>query len=198
MANLTAGGNGVGGLVAKAAAVSVPALALVTAQVFVAGIVAFGGLNVVLIQLEAAFVDTGHLTSSQFARSYAVASFAPGPNGPIFLALLAVQAFGLVAVPLVVAAWAIPSLTITHQLGRLSQTTGNAAVVRLLAVIKAAAVGLLFAGVLVVLRAFDFVVPRDAVLQGVIAVVGFVLIVRFKLNSLWMLAAAMAAGALLL
>lgn len=187
-----------GAVVAKAAAGLWPALALVAAQVFVAGMLAFGGLTVVLTQLEDAFIDPGHLTSAQFAESYAESALAPGPNGPIFLALLSVQAFGLVAVPVVVAAWAIPSLTITHQLGRLSQTTANAAIVRLLTVLKAAVVGLVFAGMLTLMRAFDFSVPRDTAIQGVIALVGLVLIVRFKVNPLWVLAAAMAVGALLL
>ena len=189
------GGVGPGALVVKAAAGMWPALGLDAAQVFVAGMLAFGGLTVVLTQLEDAFVDPGHLTSAQFAESYAESAFAPGPNGPIFLALLSVQAFGLVGVPVVVAAWAIPSLTITHQLGRLSQTTANAAVVRLLSVLRAAVVGLVFAGMLTLVRAFDVSVPRDAAVQGVIAVVGFVLIVRFKVNPLWVLGGAMAVGA---
>lgn len=193
-----AGGAGPGAVVAKAAAGVWPALGLVAAQVFVAGMLAFGGLTVVLTQLEDAFVDPGHLTSAQFADSYAESAFAPGPNGPIFLALLSVQAFGLVAVPVVVAAWAIPSLTITHQLGRLSQTTANAAIVRLLSVLKAAVVGLVFAGMLTVMRALDFSVPREVAIQGVIAVVGFVLIVRFKVNPLWVLGGAMAVGAVVL
>ena len=99
---------------------------------------------------------------------------------------------------MVVAAWAIPSLTITHQLGRLSQTTANAAIVRLLSVLKAAVVGLVFAGMLTVMRALDFSVPREVAIQGVIAVVGFVLIVRFKVNPLWVLGGAMAVGAVVL
>jgi len=193
-----AAGGSLPGVWATAGATAWPALGVVVAHVFVAGLLAFGGMTVVLAQLEDTFVSAGHLTSDDFTQSYALASFAPGPSGPIFLALLAVQAFGLLAVPVVVAAWAIPSLTITHQLGLMSQTSANAAVMRLLSVLKAAAVGLIMAGVLALSRSFSWSIPGEAALQGVIAVVGLVLIVRFKVNPMWVLGGSMLVGALLL
>lgn len=171
---------------------------LVAAQVLLAGCLAFGGISVVLVQLENAFVDPGFLSSDQFTQSYALAAFAPGPNGPIFLSLLAMQAFGLIGVPIIVVAWALPSLFITHQLGRLSQAEPNPKLTRLLDVLKVTVIGLLAAGVLALLRAFDFAKPTHAAIQIVVAAVGLVLIVKFKVNPLVVLAGSMVLGAILI
>ena len=166
-------------------------------QIMEAGMLAFGGLGVVLDPLQHALVDPGLMSSRDVARSYALSSFAPGPNGPIFLALLGWSSFGLIGVLVAVAAWALPSLLITHQLGRMSNAASHTALGRLLSVLKAAAVGLIFDGVLTLLGSFDLGSSVALTMQVTIALVGSILLIRFRLNPVGLLAAAMLLGALL-
>ena len=123
-------------------------------QVFEAALVAFGGLGVVLEPLQRAVVALGLISLSDFARLYALSSVLPGPNGPIFMALVGWPGFGLIGSLTVVAAWAFPSLLITHQLGRISAAGEHPRAARLLSVLKAIAVGLIFDGVLALLSSF--------------------------------------------
>ena len=164
-------------------------------QVFEAALVAFGGLGVVLEPLQRAVVAVGLISLSDFARLYALSSVLPGPNGPIFMALVGWPGFGLVGSLSVVAAWALPSLLITHQLGRIFAAGDHPNAARLLSVLKAVAVGLVFDGVLVLLRSFNLSMPKEAALQMTITLVGAVLLLGFKLNPLWLLLGAMAVGA---
>lgn len=171
------------------------ALGQLALQIIEAGMLAFGGLGVVLQPLYHAVVDPGLMSGHDVARSYALSSFAPGPNGPIFLALLGWSSFGLIGVLIAVAAWALPSLLITHQLGRISEAGNHIALGRLLSVLKAAAVGLVFDGVLALLGSFERSNLVALTLQISIALVGSVLLIRYKLNPLVLLAGAMVLGA---
>ena len=173
-------------------------LLALAAGVLQAAMVAFGGLGVVLGPLSRNVVDLGLMSPSEFARQYALASFAPGPNGPVFLSLLGWGDFGFPGVVIVMTAWALPSLLITHQLGRMSQTGRGTSLQILLSILKAAAVGLVLDGVLAMLSGFDLAVPTTAILQGGIAFAGIVLLIRYQLNPLWVLLGSMALGALVL
>lgn len=166
-------------------------------QVFEAALVAFGGLGVVLEPLQRAVVALGLISLSDFARLYALSSVLPGPNGPIFMALVGWPGFGLIGSLTVVAAWAFPSLLITHQLGRISAAGEHPRAARLLSVLKAIAVGLIFDGVLALLSSFNVAMPKETALQMSITLVGVVLLLAFKLNPLWLLLGAMALGAAL-
>ena len=170
-------------------------LARLVVQVFEAALVAFGGLGVVLQPLQRAVVALGLISFSDFDRLYALSSVLPGPNGPIFMALVGWPGFGLIGSLSVVAAWAFPSLLITHQLGRISAAGDHPRAARLLSVLKAVAVGLIFDGVLALLTSFNLTMPKEAALQMTIALVGVVLLLRFKLNPLWLLFGAMVLGA---
>lgn len=167
-------------------------------KVMTLGLLAFGGLTVVLVQLEKDFVGTGLLTSDEFAQSYALASAAPGPNAPIFLSLLGWQAFGLPGVIVLVIAWAVPTLFITHQLGRMSQAHENPTIERLLTVLKAGAVGLILAGALALTSSFDASVPLFAVVQSLLAFGSSVVLVRTQINPLIVLATCMVVGAIVI
>lgn len=170
-------------------------LGRLTIQVFEAALVAFGGLGVVLEPLQRAVVALGLMSLSDFARLYALSSVLPGPNGPIFMALVGWPGFGLIGSLTVVAAWAFPSLLITHQLGRISAAGEHPRAARLLSVLKAIAVGLIFDGVLALLSSFNLAMPKETALQMSITLVGVVLLLAFKLNPLWLLLCAMALGA---
>ena len=172
-------------------------LGRLTIQVFEAALVAFGGLGVVLEPLQRAVVALGLISLSDFARLYALSSVLPAPNGPIFMALVGWPGFGLIGSLTVVAAWAFPSLLITHQLGRISAAGEHPRAARLLSVLKAIAVGLIFDGVLALLSSFNLAMPKETALQMSITLVGVVLLLAFKLNPLWLLLGAMALGAAL-
>jgi len=165
-------------------------------QVIEAALVAFGGLGVVIEPLQRAVAALGLISLSDFAHLYALSSVLPGPNGPIFMALMGWPGFGLIGSLTVVAAWAFPSLLITHQLGRISAAGEHPRAARLLSVLRAIAVGLIFDGVLALLSSFDLAMPKETALQMTITLVGVVLLLAFKLNPLWLLLGAMALGAL--
>lgn len=166
-------------------------------QVIEAALVAFGGLGVVLEPLQRAVVALGLISLSDFARLFALSSILPGPNGPIFMALVGWPGFGLIGSLTIVAAWAFPSLLITHQLGRISAAGEHPHAARLVSVLRAIAVGLIFDGVLALLSSFNLAMPKEAALQMTITLVGVVLLLAFKLNPLWLLFGAMALGAVL-
>lgn len=172
---------------------------LLAAQIAGAALFSFGGITVVLVDLEATFVERHHLmTSDQFWQSYALSSVAPGPNGPVFLSFLGWQVGGALLLGVCLVAWAVPTLAVMYGLGKLDDRQDRPEVARLLGVLKALAVGLLAAGIVAMIRAFDFEIPWVGPAQVALAAVAALVLWRKWLTPLPTLLGCMAAGALLL
>ncbi len=172
---------------------------LLALQIAASALFSFGGITVVLVQLEDTFVDRHALMSNdQFWQSYALSSVAPGPNGPIFMSFLGWEASGAILLGVCLVAWAVPTLTVMYALGRLGDYESRPEIGRLLAVLKAIAVGLLSAGIVSMVTAFDFEVRFVGVGQVVLAAAAAVVLWRKWLTPLPTLAVCMAIGAMLL
>lgn len=172
---------------------------LLMLQIAAAALFSFGGITVVLVQLEHDFTATHALmTDDTFWQSYALSSVAPGPNGPIFLSFLGWQAGGAAVMGACLVAWAVPTLTVMYALGRLGDKAENPRVARLLATLKALAVGLLAAGIVSMVRAFDFEVEWRGVEQVVLAAAGAVVLWRSWLTPLPTMLVCMGIGAIAL
>jgi chromate transporter len=174
---------------------SVAALALLALLIAVTSVFSFGGITVVLAQLSEIFVDVGGVMSADdFWETYALAAAMPGPNGPIFMASLGWQTAGLIGVVVCVVAWAVPTLAAMYTLGALGDHADESAWIgRLLGVFTMLAVGLIFAGVVAMVRVFDFS-AYAGYLQVLLAAAGVVALHRSWLSPLQVLLGCMAIG----
>lgn len=171
---------------------------LLALQIAASALFSFGGISVVLVQLEDTFVDRHALMSNdEFWQSYALSSVAPGPNGPIFMSFLGWEVSGAVVLGVCLVAWAVPTLAVMYALGRMGEMESKPEIARVLDVLKAIAVGLLAAGTVSMVTAFDFEDELVGVGQAVLAVAAAVVLWRKWLTPLPTLAACMAVGALL-
>ena len=172
---------------------------LLALQIAASALFSFGGITVVLVQLQDTFVDRHTLlTDDQFWQSYALSSVAPGPNGPIFMSFLGWEVSGAVVLGVCLVAWAVPTLAVMYALGRLGDQESRPEIGRLLGVLKAIAVGLLAAGTVSMVTAFDFQVRQIGIGQLLLAVAASVVLWRKWLTPLPTLAVCMTIGALLL
>lgn len=168
-------------------------------QVAIAACFSFGGVTVVLGPLQNVFVSRdGLMTADTFSQSYAVSTAAPGPNGPIFMALIGYQMAGVPGIIACVVGWAIPTLFLMHWFGRLSSVQGHPRTADLLSVLNAGAVGLVLAGVLSLVKSFEFDTAWTGYAQCALAVVAAVVVIRGWLSPLTVLLGCMAIGFVLL
>ena len=112
-------------------------------QVALSAVMAFGGLTSVLTEVDHDFVyHLKLLTSDQFTQAYALATAAPGPAGPVLMALLGMEAAGWPGALVALAAWTVPTTSLMYLLGHWSTRMDLPWVKRLFSVLRACAVGL--------------------------------------------------------
>jgi chromate transporter len=161
-------------------------------DIFVAGVLSFGGLAAVLSSLQNSVVGQHQLTTSEeFARTYSLGVGAPGPNA-IFLSLLGYRLAGARGAVLAALAWALPTLFMLYLVGR----TGSAQAPRWMKATRKALVpitaGLLAAGALSTSRSFAMPIAQWAITVLALAV----LLKKPKWNPIWVVAGCALIGAI--
>lgn len=158
----------------------------------------FGGLATVLSQFQQVVIGSDLISISEFGEIYAMASASPGPNGPIFFALLGLKTFGLVGVVALLVAWASTTLLILQGIATTSNRFQGRMVTQLFRVLKAEAVGLVFAGAVSMIGSFNDGFGFSWAQQAALAVAAWLMLTRFNVNSLTVLILCLASGAILI
>jgi chromate transporter len=153
---------------------------------------AIGGANVTLADIQRYAVDTRHwVTSAQFVTFFSIAQAAPGPNG-MAVALIGLQAAGLPGAMVSIVAKCVPSSIVAYYVGdlleRRRQLPWVAAFKRGLAPIT---VGLFAASSIVLVR------DVDTNIESVVLTIASTLVAwRTRLNPIWIIAAGSLIGVL--
>jgi chromate transporter len=156
----------------------------------VLSLLAFGGANAIVPELHRQVVDVmGAMTDAEFTNLFALAQTAPGPNVMI-LSLVGWQLAGTAGVAVATAATVIPTSVLALAAGRfLSRAGDNRALKAVKAGLVPLAIGLILASGFVLARAAD----RDA-LSLVITTLAAIALLLTRINPIWLMAAAAAAG----
>ena len=158
----------------------------------------FGGLSAVLSQFKQIAVGSQLISISEFSQIYAMASASPGPNGPIFFALIGFTAFGLAGMVALLVAWASATLLVLHGITTILNRFQGHLVVRCFRVLKAEAVGLILAGAIAMIEGFNDGFGHSWAVQLALTVAGLVMLTRFRVNSLQVLIICSLCGAVLI
>jgi chromate transporter len=153
-------------------------------------LLAFGGANAIVPELHRQVVDVmGTMSDADFTNLFALAQTAPGPNVLIF-PLVGWRLAGAAGLAVATAATVIPTSALALATGRVLSRAGES---RILKAVRAGlvplAIGLILASGFVLARAAD----RDA-LSVAITVLGAFALVLSRINPIWLMAAAAAAG----
>jgi chromate transporter len=154
-------------------------------------LVAIGGGNAILAEMQRFVVDTNHwMTDSEFAELFAIARASPGPN-ILIVTVLGWKAAGIPGACVATAAISGPTSLITFGIARLWRRLSHAAWPRAIERgLAAITLGLVGASGYVLTLAAD----RDWVAFAVTAVTA-VAVSTTKLNPFWLLGAAALLGA---
>lgn len=163
------------------------ALALIFTQL---SLIAFGGGNTTLPEMHRQVVDVHHwMTGADFAALYALAQAAPGPNMMV-VPLIGWHVAGFAGMLVTTAAIFGPSSIVTiialNLWARFKDSPWRAAIQAGLLPIS---VGLVTASAFIIARTVD----RDWIFAAITGVSAIVLL-RFRLHPLWVLAAGAAVG----
>jgi chromate transporter len=153
-------------------------------------LLAFGGANAIVPELHRQVVDVmGTMSDADFTNLFALAQTAPGPN-VLILPLVGWRLAGAAGLAVATAATVIPTSALALATGRVLSRAGES---RFLKAVRAGlvplAIGLILASGFVLARAAD----RDA-LSVAITVLGAFALVLSRINPIWLMAAAGAAG----
>jgi chromate transporter len=153
-------------------------------------LLAFGGANAIVPELHRQVVDVmGTMSDADFTNLFALAQTAPGPN-VLILPLVGWRLAGAAGLAVATAATVVPTSALALATGRVLSRAGES---RLLKAVRAGlvplAIGLILASGFVLARAAD----RDA-LSVAITVLGAFALVLSRINPIWLMAAAGAAG----
>jgi chromate transporter len=153
-------------------------------------LLAFGGANAIVPELQRQVVDVmGAMSDADFTNLFALAQTAPGPN-VLILPLVGWRLAGAAGLAVATAATVVPTSALALLTGRMLSRAGES---RLLKAVRAGlvplAIGLILASGFVLARAAD----RDA-LSVAITVLGAFALVLSRINPIWLMAAAAAAG----
>lgn len=153
-------------------------------------LVAFGGANAVIPEIQRQSVDLHHwMSGKEFAALFAIAQAAPGPNFMIST-LVGWKAAGIAGALIATVAMCAPSCLLTFWVVKVWDRYGDAPWREALAAgLAPVTVGLVVSSAWLLSRAAD-VNWRLGALTAVIAVIGYVT----RLNPLWCLGGAAALG----
>jgi chromate transporter len=165
-------------------------LASVTALFAKLSLLAVGGVNSTLPSIERAVVEQSHwMSAAQFARLFAIAQAAPGPN-MLIVTLIGARVAGVRGGLAATGAMVLPAGILVMMVASVWQRFAQA---RWRLVLQAAILpitaGLVLAAALVLVRAAD-----SSVVLSIVTIVATILSLRGKLHPLWLLAAGAAAG----
>jgi len=151
---------------------------------------AFGGTNAVLPDMHRYVVDVHHwLSDKQFADAYTLSQATPGPR-VMYVTLIGWQVAGLVGAVATTAAVVIASVGITLLVVRLSARNPDAPLRRAMRVgLAPIAIGLTLSSGWILVRS----VGHDW-RGNLLILISLVLMLRTRLNPLWLLAAGALAG----
>ena len=150
------------------------------------GALAYGGSTSTISQLDRDLVeDHGFMTDTEFVHAYGIATFAPGPNA-LLLAALGHQVAGIAGALVAFAAFIFPGVTLGALLIAFGgmEKAGPLALVRKAA--TPAALGALTAAVVTTAHVVDH--PLELTL----AVLAFAVLVKSKVNPVWVVIASAA------
>jgi chromate transporter len=153
-------------------------------------LLAFGGANAIVPELHRQVVDVmGAMSDADFTNLFALAQAAPGPN-VLILPLVGWRLAGAAGLAVATLATVLPTSTLTLVTGRILSRAGDSRFLKALrAGLVPLAIGLILASGFVLARAAD----RDA--QSIaITLLGALALVFTRVNPIWVMAAAAAAG----
>ncbi|OGA21692.1 MAG: hypothetical protein A3I01_05495 [Betaproteobacteria bacterium RIFCSPLOWO2_02_FULL_65_24] len=147
--------------------------------------ISIGGTDTVLPDMHRYLVEVhGWITSKQFADAYAIARAVPGPN-MLYVTLLGWQVAGLTGAIATTLALAIPPVTITLLVVRLSARNPGAPLGRAIKLgLAPITIGLMFATSWILMRAVN-----DDWRGYLVTFITLVVVLRTRLNPLWLIAA---------
>ena len=153
-------------------------------------LLAFGGANAIVPELHRQVVDVmGAMSDSDFTNLFALAQTAPGPNVMI-LSLVGWRLAGASGLAVATAATVIPTSALALVAGRFLSRSGDS---RALKAIRAGlvplAIGLILASGFVLARVAD----RDPLTVAITGLAAAALLFT-RINPIWLMAAAAAAG----
>jgi chromate transporter len=153
-------------------------------------LLAFGGANAIVPELHRQVVDVmGAMSDADFTNLFALAQTAPGPN-VLILPLVGWRLAGAAGLAVATAATVVPTSAVALVTGRILSRAGDNRFLKALRVgLVPLAIGLILASGFVLARAAD----RDA-LSIAITVLGALALVLSRINPIWLMAAAAAAG----
>ena len=154
--------------------------------------VAVGGPSAILPDIHRYVVEVQRLlTSAQFAEIYTLAQVAPGPN-VMYVTLMGWYLAGWKGAAATTIPLLIPATTLTLVVGHLNERYPNAALARAVRRgLTPITIGLMFAGATILARAVNHDWRGYAITLLTVAVV-----LRKRLNPLWLLGAGALAGIL--
>jgi chromate transporter len=167
----------------------IAALAALAGVFCVLSLIAVGGANALVPEMQRVVAAQGWMGAEQFAHLFALAQAAPGPN-MLVVTLVGWRVAGLPGALVATAAFVVPAGLLTYAVARLWQRHGQAPWrVALQAGLTPVTVGLVTAAAVVLCRATD-TGPGTTLLT--LASAGVLLATR--LHPLWLLAAGAALG----
>lgn len=152
--------------------------------------IAIGGPSAILPDVHRYIVEAHQwMSSAQFAELYTLAQIAPGPNA-MYVTLVGWQLAGWAGVAATTLPLLVPAAALVLPVAHLTERHKDAALIRALrAALLPIAIGLTFASSFVLMRA----VNHDW--RGyLITTITVVLVMRTKLNPLWLLGAGAVVG----
>ncbi|MBP0592172.1 chromate transporter [Paraburkholderia sp. LEh10] len=153
-------------------------------------LLAVGGMNATLADIQRYAVDTRHwVTSEQFVTFFSITQAAPGPNG-MAVALIGFQAAGLAGALVTTVAKIVPSALVAYFVSDWVEQRNRSRVV--LAIRRGLApvtVGLLASAAWVFARETDVNVSR-----AMLTILTVLMVYRTRINPIWMVAAGAALG----
>jgi chromate transporter len=153
-------------------------------------LLAFGGANATVPELHRQVVDVmGAMSDADFTNLFALAQTAPGPN-VLILPLVGWRLAGAAGLAVATLATVLPTSGLALVTGRILSRAGDSRFLKALrAGLVPLAIGLILASGFVLARAAD----RDA-LSIAITLLGALALVFTRVNPIWVMAAAAAAG----
>jgi len=172
------------------AVMSVAELAGVFVYFMVLSFLAIGGAPSVLPEIHRYVVEVhAWLTSAQFAQIYSLAQAAPGPN-VMYVPLVGWHIAGWAGAVATLVAVLVPSFSLTFLIAKFYEAHPNSVFgVAIRRGLTPITIGLIFSGALILVPAVN-TDWRGYVLTGLTVV----LLVRTKLNPIWLLVGGAAAG----
>lgn len=153
-------------------------------------LLAVGGVNSTLPSIERAVVEQSHwMSAAEFARLFAIAQSAPGPN-MLIVTLIGARVAGVWGGLAATAAMILPAGILVMFASSAWQRFAQARWRRVLqAAILPITAGLVLAAAFILVRAAD-----SSVILALVTIIATVLNLRGKIHPLWLLAAGAAVG----